>query len=265
MKQIALIVLLAAAASAQSAQEKGKKIIDGTLAALGGQRFLSMRDRVERGRAYSFYNDQLRGLSRAAIYTRYLTRPEPPKPDFLGVRERQAFGKNEDSAVLFTEDGKGWQITFRGARPVAADLLARFRDTTQRNVFYILRQRLGEPGLIVEWRGADVWSNMPVEILDITDADNRVTTVYIHRTTMLPVRQLFYRRDPKTKDRNEEVTVFSKYRDIGGGVQWPHVIQRERNGEKIYEMYAESVAADQGLTDELFTLPATMKILPPAR
>jgi hypothetical protein len=265
MKPIALLALLAASSSAQSAQEKGKKIIDGTLAALGGERFLSMRDRVERGRAYSFYNDQLRGLSRAAIYTRYLTRPEPPKPDFLGVRERQAFGKDEDSAILFTEDGKGWQITFRGARPVAADLLARFRDTTQRNVFYILRQRLGEPGLIVEWRGADVWSNMPVEILDVTDAGNRVTTVYIHRTTMLPVRQLFYRRDPKTKDRNEEVTVFSKYRDVGGGVQWPHVIQRERNGEKIYEMYAESVAVDQGLTDELFTLPATMKILPPAR
>ncbi len=265
MKQIALVVLLTGIAAAQSAQEKGKKIVDQTLAALGGEHFLAMRDRVETGRAYSFYNDRLRGLSVAKIYTRYLIRPDPPKTDFLGVRERQAFGKNEDSAILFNEEGKGWQITFRGARPVAADLLARFRDTTQRNVFYILRQRLGEPGLIVEWRGADVWSNMPVDILDFTDAGNRVTTVYIHRTTGLPVRQVFYRRDPQTKDRNEEVTVFSKYRDVGSGVQWPHVIQRERNGEKVYEMYAESVTINQGLTDELFTLPASMKILPPAR
>jgi hypothetical protein len=30
-------------------------------------------------------------------------------------------------------------------------------------------------------------------------------------------------------------------------------------------MYAESVAVNQGLTDELFTLPTTLKLLPPAR
>jgi hypothetical protein len=264
MKRFALAVLCASVVSAQTAQEKGKRIIDETLAALGGERFLTMRDRVETGRAYSFYHDQLRGLSIARIYTRYLSRSEPPQPGFLGVRERQSFGKREESAVLFTEDGKGWQLTFRGARPVAADLLARFWDTTERNFFYILRQRLGEPGLIFDWRGSEVWSNNPVDVVDITDAGNRVVTVYTHRSTRLPLRQVFFRRDPRTKERNEEVTVFSKYREVGG-VQWPHVIQRERNGEKIFEMYAEGVVVNQGLTDDLFTLPSTMKLLPPAR
>jgi hypothetical protein len=264
MTRFALLLLCAGIAAAQSAQEKGKRIIDETLAALGGERFLAMRDRVETGRAYSFYEDKLRGLSVAHIYTRYLTRPEPPQADFLGVRERQSFGKNQDSAVLFNEDGKGWQISFRGARPLDEALLARFRDTTQRNIFYILRQRLGEPGMIIETRGSEVWSNLPVEVVDITDAANRVVTVYIHQSTKLPVRQVFFRRDPQTKERNEEVTVFSKFRGVNG-VQWPHVIQRERNGEKIFEMYAESVAVNQGLTDDLFTLSATLKLLPPAR
>ncbi len=32
-----------------------------------------MEDRVENGRAYSFYNDRLSGLSIAKIYTRYVT------------------------------------------------------------------------------------------------------------------------------------------------------------------------------------------------
>lgn len=264
MKRLALAVLCAGVVSAQTAQERGKRIVDETLTALGGERFLAMRDRVETGRAYSFYHDQLRGLSIARIYTRYLSRPEPPQPDFLGVRERQSFGKKEQSAVLFTEDGKGWQLTFRGARPVAADLLTRFRNTTQQNFFYILRQRLGEPGLMFDGRGSEVWSNNPVDVVDITDAANRVVTVYIHKSTRLPVRQIFFRRDPQTKERIEEVTVFSKYREVGG-VQWPHVIQRERNGEKIFEMYTDSVTIDQGLTDDLFSLPSTMKLLPPAR
>ena len=62
----------------QSAQDKGKRVIDDALAALGGDRFLAMKDRVEAGRAYSFYREELRGLAKAKLYTRYLIRPEPP-------------------------------------------------------------------------------------------------------------------------------------------------------------------------------------------
>jgi hypothetical protein len=255
-----LLALAGVAASAETSQERGKRIIDEALAALGGQNYLNMRDRVESGRAYSFYREKLSGLSRATIYTRYLVRPEPPVPGFLGLRERQAFGKDENSAVLFAED-KGYEITFRGARPLADDLIQRFKESTLHNIFYILRQRLGEPGLIFESKGADVLDNQPVEIVDITDAQNRTVTVYFHQSTKLPVRQVFYRRDPQTKDRIEEVTVYAKYRDVGGGVMWPFSIQRERDQEKIYEIYSDSVTINQDLKDNLFTLPANLKIL----
>src|ERR1700682_4568643 len=36
-----------------------------------------------------------------------------------------------------------------------------------------------------------------------------------------------------------------------GGIQWPHEITRERNGEKIYQIFADSVTIDQDLTDDL--------------
>ncbi len=250
--------------SGQSRQERGKKVIDEAVAALGGDRFLNMRDRIESGRAYSFYRDKLAGLARATIYTRYLTRPEPPQRDFFGVRERQNFGKKEEYGVLFT-DGKGYDITFRGARPMAEDIVSRYTETTRRNVLYILRMRLGEPGLTFESQGSEVYENQPVEIVDIVDADNLVTTVYFHQSTKLPVRQIFNRRDSKTKERFEEVTLFSKYRDVGGGVQWPFAIQRFRDGEKIYEIYSESVVINQNLADNMFTLSGDMKILKPAR
>jgi hypothetical protein len=91
-----------------------------------------------------------------------------------------------------------------------------------------------------------------------------VTTVYFHQITKLPVRQVFYRRDPKTKDRNEEITLYTKYRDVGGGVQWPYAIERDRNGEKIYEIFSDSVElSDKKITDNLFELPSTIKLLKP--
>jgi hypothetical protein len=260
MRILSVLLLTALLAPAETKQERGKRVVDEALAALGGDHYLAMRDRVESGRVYSFYRERLSGLSRATIYTRYLVRPEPPSPGVFAIRERQAFGKSEESATLFAE-GQGWDITFRGARPLDEKLVARYKDSTLHNIFYILRQRLGEPGLIFESQGSDVYENQPVEIVDITDADNRVVTVYFHQSTKLPIRQIYYRRDPLTKERDEEVSVFSKYRDVGHGVQWPFTIQRQRNGDKTFEIYSDSVTVNRDLTDNMFTLPGDMKIL----
>ena len=238
-----------------SSEVRGKKIVDDAVAALGGEKFLTMQDRVETGRAYSFYHEQLNGLSLATIYTHYLTPVEGKTGKDLALRERQAFGKNEEFGyVLFREEG-GWEVNFRGPKRMEDERLERYHDSTLHSILYMLRVRLHEPGLIFESKGADVVENAPVEIVDITDSENRVVTVYFHQSTKLPVRQVWVWRDAKTKDRNEEVTRLARYRDVGGGVQWPMQITRERNGEKVYQIFSDSVAVNQGLADDLFAVP----------
>jgi hypothetical protein len=259
--RFAVPLLIASLAFAQPRQEQGKQVINDALAALGGERFLAVKDRVETGRAYSFYRDRLTGLAVAKVYTRYLDKAAEGQ---FAQRERQTYGKDEDSVILFLPEN-AYQITYRGAKPLQTERFHRYLDSTRRNIFYILRHRLKEPGMIFESQGSTVWQNAPVNIVDIIDADNNVVKVYFHRSTKLPIRQEFQRRDPKTKERNDEVTVFAKYRDVGNGVQWPFTIMAERNGEKLYEMYSETVTINQGLTDELFTLPGGIKVLAPDR
>lgn len=247
-------------ARAENSQQKGKRVVDEALAALGGPAYLNMQNRVESGRIYGFYNETLSGLGVDVLYTNYLPRPDPPEPGFLGVRVRDARGKKQDDVILYT-DGTGYEITFRGARPLSDTVVKQFKAGTLHNVFYILRQRLGEPGLIVDSRGSDFFENRPVEIVDVTDANNDTVTVYFDQMTKLPTRQRYYRRDPIDNTKLEEVTLFGKYREVGGGVMWPFTIRRERNGEKIFEMYSESVEINQDLKDSMFTLPQGMKIL----
>lgn len=257
---LAVCGIAAAVAHAETAQERGKRIVYEALQALGGDVFLHMQDRVEAGRAYSFYREQLNGLSIATIYTRYLA----PVAGKAEVREREAFGKEQkEGAVLLTENG-AWEITWRGARPLEDQRFDNYKDSTLHNIFYILRQRLNEPGLDFYSRGADVFETQPVEIVDITDNDNRTVTVYFSQDTKLPVRQSFRRKNPQYHDFDTEVSVFSKYRDVGG-VKWPYDIRRERNGEKIFEMFSDSVAINQDLKDDLFTLPGSLKLLPKAK
>ena len=264
MNRIALVALVTAGAAlhGETAQERGKRVVNECWQALGGNRYQNMQNRVETGRAYSFYREELSGLSIARIYTRYY--PVTDTAHELAVRERENFGKKEDYGVLFTEK-EAWDISFRGARPLASDRFARYKETTLRDVFYILRVRLHEPGMIFESKGADVIENAPVEIVDIIDADNLTTTVYFHQITKLPVRQVFYRRDEVTKERDEEVTRYTKYRDVDG-VQWPFTIQRDRNGEKIYQIFSDSVEVNNAkVSDNLYSLPSTIKLLKPEK
>jgi hypothetical protein len=247
---------------AETPLERGKRIVNECLDALGGDRYLHVQNREQSGRAYSFYREQLNGLSFARIYTRYYDNVADTAHE-LAQRERQNFGKKEDFGNLFDEK-EAWDITFRGARPLPSDRFARYKETTIRDIFYILRIRFHEPGLTFESRGAEVLQNSPVEVVDVTDADNRVTTVYFHQLTKLPVRQVFYRRDPATNYKDEEITLFSKYRDVGNGVEWPFAVERARNGEKIYEIFPDSVTINNPkISDNLFVLPSSIKLLKP--
>ena len=117
-----------------------------------------------------------------------------------------------------------------------------------------------EPGVTFESRGTEIYNNVPVDSVEIFDSENRSVTVYFEQSTHYPVRQMWFRRNAVSKEKDEEVTVFSKFRQTNG-VSWPWVIQRERNGQRIYEMFSESVSFNTGVTDEKFTLPASTKII----
>jgi len=250
----------APASPAESRQDKGKRIVYEALEALGGKAFLAMQDRVESGRAYSFYNKQLTGLSIAHLYTHYL----PPVPGKIAVRERQAFGKDEYMSTLFREDG-AWEITYRGAQPIQDERYATYQDSMLHNILYILRQRLNEPGISFYAQDSDFFEHRPVNIVDITDALDRTVTVFFDQSSKLPVRQRFRRRNQEFKDFDTEVTQYAKWRDVGGGAKWPFDIVRERNGEKIFELYSESVEINRAVPDTTFSLPPNIKILPKAK
>ena len=251
--------------AAETAAERGKRVVQEALQALGGEAFLKMQDRAETGRAYSFDKSEVSGLSVATIYTRYVS-PRSAAPCELRVSEREAFFKNaarkdENAAVLYTPEG-AWTLTYRGALPFADERFRTYEEATRRNVFYILRCRLDEPGWEYFSMGTEMVDNRQAEVVEMSDAAGETVRLYFGRDDKLPLRQTYRHRNPTFKDFDTEVTSFDKYRDAGGGVKWPLDIRRERNGAKIFELYSETVQINQDLPDNLFTIPGSMKILP---
>jgi len=249
--------LLRAQTAPTPAQERGRDIANKAIDALGGDGFRMMRTRTEIGRAYSFYLDKITGLSVAHIYTQYLPEGSP-----IIEQQRQAFGKKQEDAVILTASS-AWEVNFRGARNLGAERLKQFQDTTLHDIFYILRARANEPGLVFEHKGKDVVENRPVETIEIYDSENRNVTAWIHSDTFLPVKQRFTRWDPVINFRREEVTHFTKYRDAGNGVVWPHDVQRERDKDKIYELYADKVTVGDDFKPGMFELPSGVTVITP--
>ena len=255
------IAFIAAPSSSLLAQSdssaKAKQIVDRSIAALGGDRFLNMKNRVARGRIYAFFHDQLSGLDVTTIYTEYVAE-KPAKG--IALREREVLGKKQDYSYLFLPN-QGWDVTFRGARPIPDETWQRYVRTTENDILYILKVRHDEPGLTYDYVGSDVYLSTHVEIVDITDAQSRTVRVYFDHNTLLPVHETFSWLDPDTRAHNDETTDYDKYRDAGDGIMWPYSIERERNGYKTYQMFATKVEANQPVPAKTFELPPGAKVL----
>jgi hypothetical protein len=252
-------ILLAgfAASRAQTPPSKGQQLIDQAVAALGGDRFLNMKNRVEKGRIYGFFHDQLSGLDVTTTYVEYL--PTVP-PNGLGIREREVLGKKQDYSYLFLPD-QGWDITFRGARPIEDDAWSRYVRTNENDILYILKVRHNEPGLQFDYSGSEVMLSTHVEVVDITDAKDRTVRVYFDHNTMLPMRETFSWQDPQTREHNDEEIDYDKWRDAGDGIMWPFSVERQRNGYKTYQMFASHIEVNQQIPANAFELPPGVKVL----
>ncbi len=257
LKSVLFVVLFTTLRAQNAAPNKGKQIVDQAIQALGGERFLNLHTRHTNARLYSFFHDRMSGYDIANIYTEYR---DNKASKGVQLREREVLGKHQDYSYLFNED-QGFDITFRGARPLPDDRWASYVRTATNDILYILRFRYDEPGMEFDYIGNQVFITNHVEVVDITDATGKTVRVFFDYNSKLPVRQSFSWLDPDTREHNDEVTEFDKWRDAGDGIMLPFTIERERNGYKVYQMFANKVEANAQLPANIFELPKGAEIL----
>ncbi len=239
-----------APAVVDSTRPDGTSIVAQSIEALGGAQFLAMHDRVARGWS---------GLWRNGVTRHAAIRIDTLYGD-QSAAERHTFDKKETHWLLFNDKG-AHEITYRGYRPLAPERAAIIRDARADNVLQVFRYHSKEPGFTAKYRGMEVCEKQSGYLVDIAAGpDDPLLSVCFSQVSMLPIRQTQIQRDPVTGDRVEATTVFSRYTDAGG-VQWPRHIARLLGGEMVSELFLESVAIDQGLSQERFTLPHDLEKL----
>jgi hypothetical protein len=168
-------------------------------------------------------------------------------------QSREEYGEKKEE-IQITNGDKGWMIDINGVHPVPEEEMKSRRESRSMRAFYVLRYRLGEEGSIVEYVGRDLWENREVEVVRFVDRENAVLTFSLDSSTALPARTTWVHRDPKTRERIEEVETFGNYftRD---GIATPRRTVRLRNGTRVFEAVIREVHFNVPHPDSLFVPP----------
>jgi hypothetical protein len=223
----------------QENARKAKAIIDQALQALGGQAYLTIRDREQQGRGYGFHHGQSTGGG--GVFWSFTEFPD---------KERVEVTKERDIAELYVGN-KGWEITYKGPHPLDPKDLDDYLRRRRFSLETVLRTWVNDPGVVLLYEGAANAAQHPASQITLINAQNEGVTLYFDTDTHLPVKKSFSWRDPVDRQKNIEEEVYENYRAVSG-VMAPYNITRYFNGDMASQRFLNSVTINQGLDPAMF-------------
>jgi hypothetical protein len=219
--------------------DKAKAIIEHGIQALGGQIYLTIRDREQQGRGYGFHHGNPTGGG--GPFWSFSQFPD---------KERVEFTKERDIAQVFVGD-KGYEITFKGAHPVEQKDLDDYLRRRRYSLDRILRTWVNDPSVIIIFEGNAIAAQHPAYQVTLVNAQNESVTLYFDTDSHLPIKKSFEWRDPVDKQKNLEEEVYENYRAVSG-IMAPYNVTRYFNGDMSNQRFLNSVTINQDLDPAMF-------------
>ena len=229
----------AAASPDQENARKAKSIVDQAIQALGGETYLTIRDREQQGRGYSFHHGRPSGGG--DVFWSFMEFPD---------KERVEYTKERDIARVFIGK-KGFEITYKGAHPVEEKDLVDYLRQRQFSLDTVLRTWVNDPGVILLYLGNAVAAQHPALRVTLINSKNESVTLDFDADTHLPVRKSFEWRDPVDRQKNLEEEIYENYRQVSG-IMAPYNVTRYFNGDMSNQRFLFSVTINQGLDQAMF-------------
>lgn len=218
---------------------KARAIIEQGIQALGGDAWLSIRDREQQGRGYTLHHGQ--STSGGVVFWSFSQFPD---------KERVELTKERDVAELYIGN-KGYEITYKGVRAIEekdlTDYLRRRRFSTET----VLRTWVNDPSVIVLFEGNAIAAQHPAYKVTLVNAKDESVTLYFDTDSHLPVKKSFEWRDPVDRQKNLEEEIYENYRLVSG-VMTPYNTTRYFNGDMAGQRFLSNVTINQGLDQTMF-------------
>ena len=218
---------------------QAKNIIEQGIQALGGETYLTIRDRESQGRGYGFHSGRPTGSG--GVFWSFAEFPD---------KERVELTKERDIAELYVGN-KAWEITYKGAHAIEPKDLDDYLRRRRFSLDTVLRTWVNDPSVVLLFEGNAIAAQHPAFRVTLINSKNESVTLYFDVDTHLPVKKSFEWRDPVDRQKNLEDEVYENYRSVSG-IMAPYNVTRYFNGDMANQRFLNSVTINQGLDQAMF-------------
>jgi hypothetical protein len=229
-------------AAAKNAQQ-ARAALDRMVQALGGQAWLDMKNQEREGFIAAFFHGN--PDAGTTLYYEFHQWPDHDRVDVTKHRD----------VVEFYLGNEGWEVTYRGKKPMDKELLDDFLRRRDHSIETAIKVWLKDPNTILVYEGQHLVERKLGEQVTLISADNESITILMDTQTHLPLERIFQWRDPLYKDKNTDAEEYDDYHTMEG-FPTPFSITRFKNGEMWRQYYIKKVTFNQTLSGDFWSVDA---------
>jgi len=153
--------------------------------------------------------------------------------------------------ALYNGD-QGWTLDRSGITELPVTSTAEFQEQTKRNIDNLLRLRLkNEKGWLYRFGGSDTVDLKEVDWVELTDPEGRQFRLAVDHNTRLLVRSVVTTENEETRERDDDVTVYTNYQ-LKDTVWTPMQVSKDHNGRRAAQFFFTSCRYNPGFPSDFF-------------
>jgi len=251
-----------AAPSADSGTDaqRGRKLIDEMIAALGGDAWLNRKTMTTEAHGSSFFHGEPNPyIIEFREYHRFAAsgEPEAERVGFLTPKGMFVPGKKID-VVQIWKDGKGIEITYKGQTDLPKDQVEEFYRRRAHSIEEVVRNWIHQPGVMILAEGTSMVERSMADKVTVLTANNDAVTLELDANTHLPLRRTFQWRNQQFKDFDEDAEDYSDYHTVQG-LPTAMTITRYKNGDMVSQRFITKVTYNEPIDPSQFDPAVLLK------
>jgi hypothetical protein len=225
---------------------KARAALDAMVQALGGEAWLTVKNRFQHGHAAGFFH----GDPDLGTLELFEFHSWPGKDRIEATKHRDV--------VAFYIGSEGWEVTYRGKKQLPQDQVDEFIRRRDHSIETAIKVWLPDPKTILVYEGQHLAARHLAEQVTLISANNESVTILMDVETHLPLRREFQWRDPVYHDKNTDAEEYDNYRPFDG-IQTPMRITRYKNDEIARQFYIDKIEYNQNLPDGFWDVNAAAR------
>jgi hypothetical protein len=247
-------------AAGETTDQRGRKLLDQMLEALGGDAWLNRKNVKELGHLARFFRGAPTGIVVDFTATRQFAngdRPDAQRVGYITDKSMILPGKKIDIVQIWANN-TGHEVTYKGNATLPQEQIDDYYRRQDHSIESIFRVWLKAPGVMVVAEGSTMVERRLTERVSILSANNDAVTLDIDASTHLPRRRTFETRNPKFKDIDEDAEEYDDYHTIQG-LPTAFTLTRYHNGDMASQTFFSKIEYDVDAPPEIFNPDILLK------